>query len=101
MGIVLENEQKHSVMFGKTEHSSQIVLQNKQKHFVMNVSRTYPANYFLYRTIFLKYAEITEMRKLLPQVFFVMCPFIRPYIEQIHRKPMERRKEEINNAQVL
>ena len=31
MEIVLENKQKHSVMFGKTEHFSQIVLQNKQK----------------------------------------------------------------------
>ena len=80
-------------MFRKTEHFSQIVLQNKQKHFVMIVSRTYPANYSSYRTMFLKCAEITEMRKLLPQVFFVMCPFIRPYIEQI-LKEMEQRKEE-------
>ena len=58
----------------------------------MTVSRTYPANHSLYRTMFLKCAEITEMRKLLPQVFFVMHPFTRPYIEQI-LKEMEQRKE--------
>ena len=32
MGIVLENKQKHSVMFGKTEQFPQIVLQGGQKH---------------------------------------------------------------------